>query len=255
MCSGQGIQQSRRYVQLSSAKSVFFFKCILSSYKWSPREYSPLFIFPDKSHPYLCLGPPHLYWPVFEVVLFVATGPWGCLLALISVGISSNDVLLLLCKVWKGSLGKSCSKQPELWEQLVYHVWIWLCFLPWHALPLGSNTVNCGSNVSLLGARLFAICCTCLMLHQRITRSQGFLSLFKGCYKLLTLGGEGSEKLSSNSLSCTEMYHTIESFVLPKQLLLLLSSVDTLTGRGCLLLASVFCEHTAWFVMRSSFKK
>jgi len=34
-------------------------------------------------------------------------------------------------------------------------------------------------------------------------------------------------------------------FVLPKQLLLLNFSVDTLTGKGYLLLTSVFCKHTA----------
>ena len=46
-----------------------------------------------------------------------------------------------------------------------------------------------------------------------------------------------------------EVYHTMGPFVLPQQLLSLGSSIYTLTGRDCLVLTSVFCEHTAWFVL------
>ena len=41
-----------------------------------------------------------------------------------------------------------------------------------------------------------------------------------------------------------EKYRTIEPYVLPKQLLSLGFSVHSLTGLGCLLLTSVFCEHS-----------
>ena len=43
--------------------SQYFFSSAIFLAMWSPMEYST---FPDRSHPYLCLGPPHLYCPVFE---------------------------------------------------------------------------------------------------------------------------------------------------------------------------------------------
>ena len=62
------------------------------------------------------------------------------------------------------------------------------------------------------------------------------------CHQLLYVWEFGETAV--NSLPCIERYHTIESFVLPKQLRSLVFYVHTLTGRDCLLLTFI-CEHTA----------
>ena len=78
-----------------------------------------------------------------------------------------NGYLLLWCYLWPHKITADCKKSCNTHKrssgkpQLIYHIWIWSSFLPKHALPLCSGTINqlWFSTIQVPCYKTFAISC------------------------------------------------------------------------------------------------